>query len=149
MHDLLQDNRNITQMNKVVRDLYLARSEAIKRGEMVTLCKSSSGTACTAASAWHEGWIVFVDRDEDHTLGGDEPVLRVEAAFGVEPTLKLNAFGSTNYISYQPSGITSTNGTFSFCDARGAAKARSVIYYKSGRVRSAKRKADSSALTCP
>ena len=70
-----------SQAKALVASLNFARSEAIKRGGVVSVCASSSGSDC-AADAWSDGWIVFVDADEDATGGagsvdaGDE-VLRV------------------------------------------------------------------------
>src|SRR5688572_9547660 len=43
--------------NELVAGAMLARSEAIKRNAIVTMCVSSSGTACTGGS-WEQGWIV-------------------------------------------------------------------------------------------
>ena len=75
-----------SQAKALVASLNFARSEAIKRGGVVSVCASSSGTDC-AADAWSDGWIVFVDANEDATGGagsvdaGDE-VLRVYQGLG-------------------------------------------------------------------
>jgi len=75
-----------TQAKTLVSSLNFARSEAIKRGGLVSICASASGTDC-AADVWSDGWIVFVDNnaDADGAAGsvdiGDE-VLRVYQGLG-------------------------------------------------------------------
>lgn len=46
------------QANDLMSGAILARSEAIKRNQVVTMCVSSNGTSCTAGS-WEAGWIVI------------------------------------------------------------------------------------------
>jgi type IV fimbrial biogenesis protein FimT len=45
-----------SQANDLVAGAVLARSEAIKRNQTVTLCASSDGATCTGT--WANGWIV-------------------------------------------------------------------------------------------
>ena len=46
--------------------LFLARSEAIKRAQIVSMCRSSDGSSCELDAAdWSVGWIVFVNSDRD------------------------------------------------------------------------------------
>jgi len=40
-------------------DLALARSEAIKRGNSVTVCSSADGNNCLGVTEWRQGWIVY------------------------------------------------------------------------------------------
>lgn len=42
-----------------------ARSEAIKRNGFVVICAIASGLACGRASHWHDGWVMFVDENDD------------------------------------------------------------------------------------
>src|SRR5262245_41211286 len=52
------------RLNGFAGELYgsmqLARSEAIKRNALVTLCTSSDGEECDAAADWQDGWIVLL-----------------------------------------------------------------------------------------
>ena len=61
--DALIRNRLTTYTNDLVGAINYARAEAIKRGQSVTLCKSTTGSACTTTtgSQWENGWIAFVD----------------------------------------------------------------------------------------
>lgn len=54
---VFQNNRLATQANELVTAMNLARSEAIKTGQPVSVCASSNGTACVGT--WVQGWRVF------------------------------------------------------------------------------------------
>src|SRR5690606_34084363 len=70
-----------SQAKSLQSALKYARSEAIRRRSIVTVCGSSTGSDC-AASSWGDGWIVYVDNTGDATGAagsvdaGDE-ILRV------------------------------------------------------------------------
>jgi type IV fimbrial biogenesis protein FimT len=53
----IKGDRDISQINTLLDGLTLARSEAIKYGNNVTICAGNSKT-CAAAN-WANGWIVF------------------------------------------------------------------------------------------
>jgi type IV fimbrial biogenesis protein FimT len=142
----LRNTHITTQVNTFIGHLYFARSEAIKRGRPVTVCKSDSGIACTEDSAWHDGWIVVTDDNGNGKLDGDDAVLRVGSKLEGGTTLTFNAWGvgTNKYVSYAPSGMTMKNGTFRFCNIDGPTYARAVILIQSGRVRTS-----STGVTCP
>jgi type IV fimbrial biogenesis protein FimT len=143
---LLRSTHVTTQVNTLIANLYFARSEAIKRGLPVTLCKSDSGVACAEDSAWQDGWIVITDENGNGELDGDDQVLRVGPKLEGGTTLTFNAWGvgTGKYVSYAASGMTMKNGTFRFCNIDGPAHARAVILIQSGRVRTS-----SAGVTCP
>jgi len=58
--DLVRNNRAATNVNELLTAFSIARSEAIRRGSNITVCRSSDGNACTAGS-WASGWIVIRD----------------------------------------------------------------------------------------
>jgi type IV fimbrial biogenesis protein FimT len=143
---LVKNNRMTTQINGLAVSLNLARSEAVKRGVSVTVCKrNSAGNDCNNAGNWQDGWIVFVDddMDADHAEAGvdgdgsvdaGEQILRVVPALSGGNTL---AFGK-NRITFDSRGFSSGyNGTFSLCDDRGASHAAGLVASNSGRVRQA------------
>lgn len=57
----IASSRVTTSNNDFVSALALARSEAIRRGTRITVCKSADGAACVTTGNWAQGWIVFVD----------------------------------------------------------------------------------------
>jgi type IV fimbrial biogenesis protein FimT len=79
---LLSSNRAATQVNEFVTDLNMARSEAIKRGQRITVCKSPDGGNCTSAGNWDQGWVVFIDVNNDATIADEDDIIRVRAGIG-------------------------------------------------------------------
>ena len=66
-HTLQLDSRRTAVVNGFLHALFLARSEAIKRGQIVSVCRSSDGSNCEPSTrqTGSVGWIVFVNRDRD------------------------------------------------------------------------------------
>src|SRR5690349_7593490 len=62
-HNLALNSERTTTVNTLFHALFFARSEAIKRGEVVTVCKSTDGSTCSSSGTWASGWIVFVNKD--------------------------------------------------------------------------------------
>ena len=152
VNHMMAITRVTTQVNTLMTDLYLARSEAIKRGQRVLLCKSRNGNRCTEDSPWHAGWIVFVDQNDNHIMDEDEQIIRVQQALaGVTVQARLSGGGShaSNYVGYRPDGISGKDGTFTFCVPDAPKKARAIIIYWTGRPRISRLSARKTALDCP
>ncbi|NJN46950.1 MAG: prepilin-type N-terminal cleavage/methylation domain-containing protein [Candidatus Competibacteraceae bacterium] len=136
---IIRNNRIASHTNDFTSSLNLARSEAVKRARRVVLCKSTDSASCDTSSAgWEQGWIVFVDIDNDAAVDSDDEILRVYGApEGVE-TITGNT-NITNYISYTQQGFTRlTSGafqagtlTFSLCDSQN--KKREIVINSMGR----------------
>jgi len=140
------DSRRTAAVNGLLHNLFLARSEAIKRAQVVSICHSSDGQRCDPGFDWSAGWIVFVNRDRD-----DPPVrnaaeeLIVASAGGPGVSIMSNRRG----YSFRPMAQAVVNGTIVFCDPRGSAHARAIIISHTGRPRVAQRDADGKPLRCP
>jgi type IV fimbrial biogenesis protein FimT len=78
-------NRIAAEINGLLGDLQFARAEAIKEGQFVTVCVSTSGTGCTGGPAWEGGWIVFSDPTNTAVVGAGG-VLRVQKTFSGNDT---------------------------------------------------------------
>lgn len=122
------------QINDLVSMIYRARSEAIKRNRVVTVCKSIDKNSC--GGTWSDGWIMFEDNNADGKKDADETKI-TEAELLDNYKLKLSAFGSQTYIRFLQNGLTSYhNGTFTVCPKNGNQKlARGVVFSKTARVR--------------
>jgi len=141
--------RGLARMNDLATSLALTRAEAIRRNRQVVICKSPGGEYCQRkGAAWHEGWIVFVDLDQDRWRSDDEPLIHSQGHGSPGQTLTYAAFGSRHYVTYRPSGFTRTNGTFTLCDARYPDSARALILMKTGRVRTSRVKSNGDPLEC-
>lgn len=144
--DMERNAARDSEVNLFLQAVYLARSEAIKRNGVVSLCPSLDGANCAADdTAWDRGWIVFVngDRDVPAVRDAGEDLLHAYPTWdggsmlANRDTLSFRAFGQ--------SGVTAT---FTFCDARGSRHARAVIISQSGRPRVSDRSPAGTALSC-
>ncbi|MEY3379935.1 MAG: GspH/FimT family pseudopilin [Hylemonella sp.] len=124
--------------------LQLARSESAKRNTRVVVCKSSDGAQCASGGAWEQGWLIFVDANNNASVDPGEPVLRVEK--GVASSLRASGNGLlASYVSYTPWGVTQTIGgayqigTFTLCSqSNSSTEGRQIVIGSSGRVRTQK-----------
>jgi type IV fimbrial biogenesis protein FimT len=98
-----------TQADIFASALRMARSEAIKRGQLVTICASDAPEAaiktCNGASDnWSTGWVVFVDGGTKSTIDGSDEVLAVQQSFpstgGINPPA-----GKKQAISFAANGL--------------------------------------------
>lgn len=85
-----------TQADIFASALRKARSEAIKRGQAVTICPSADPEAATPVCAatstdWSTGWLIFVDRGTTNKAydTGDE-LLAVQQAFPSTGGIKIS-----------------------------------------------------------
>lgn len=106
-------------MNNLISAIHLARSEAMKRSGVVTICPLASATATPPAcatnpgkTAWSNGWMVFIDNQPIGVFGSNDTPLKVEQGSRTgQITVAGNAIVSS--ISFQPIGIsTSDMGSF-------------------------------------
>jgi type IV fimbrial biogenesis protein FimT len=145
---LLQDTRMTTAVNRIMGDLALARSEAIKRNATVTLCKSRDGNSCTDEAAWHEGWLVFADDNNNHDVDAGEMILHVQERLTGDMTLRYGETGAYHYVRYNSTGEAWPGATFTFCDRRGTQNAKAVVVYWTGRPRVSAKTSEGKPLRC-
>ncbi len=145
----LQTNRIRIHINGIVAGLHLARAEAIRRNGTVMVCASRDRDSCTGGTDWSRGWIVFADANRNNRRDRDEPVLHIHSPASPGIQIDFNGAGRNGdrWLHYRPTG-SAKNGTFTICDRRGAAHARAVILYRTGRPRVATRSANGKPLQC-
>ncbi len=154
----VENNRLTAAANELVGALNLARSEAIKRGVRVTVCKSADGATCTTSSDWEKGWIVFVDLNGDGIFDddgdtipcetGEECILRTYEALPTGYTLRTGE-NFDDWVAYLPSGKSQgtsglANDTFRLCHGTDTGTARSIAVSTTGRISVSK-----GATSCP
>ena len=142
---LTRDATRTREVNQFIQGVYLARSEAIKRNGVVSLCPSLDGSTCSPATSWRTGWLVFVndDRDSPAIRDAGEELLRVYPGWD---TGHISANRTT--LSFRSYGQVGVTATVTFCDDRGSPAARAVIISQTGRPRVSSRNASGDALTC-
>ncbi len=148
---LLQSTQQSTQLNTLVAHLNLARIEAIRRSQPVSVCRSASGTDCEGGNTWHHGWIVFADGNNNGVLDEEETILRYGEPLAGGTTVRFGAFGpgGGSYLTYASSGVSMKNGTFTFCHPSGTLAPKAVILNLAGRPRISDKDSSDGPLSCP
>ena len=146
IRDMVLNGRLTSQATELMADLAMARSESSRRGVRVAICKNATGgtanTACSTTSAWTDGWLMFVDTNNDGSLTGGETLLRVHQALPAGTT--LTATPAANFVQARPSGnITPAGTVFKMCDTRTGNVGRTVTIAATGRA------SMSSSVACP
>ncbi len=126
LQNLVANNRLATLTNSMIGALNIARSESVKRNQLVVVRKSGS--------KWKDGWQVFVDSNKNHNLDGGELVIQKYAAlpndYFINPSSSFSA-----YVYFRPDGRSNSNGNFYFCSSNKESLFREVVIHNSGRIR--------------
>lgn len=131
---LISQNRSITETDQLIAAINFARSEAIKRHSIVTLCKSNDGSSCSGQ--WQDGWIVFVDKSAKGQVQAKDDILQVYKSLSKNYLLAWNGSRSESYLQIGPTGSThGQDGTFVLCEKNSAKPAKAVVVSQAGRVR--------------
>jgi len=126
---MVTNNRLTTLANSMVGALNIARSEAIKKNQLLVVRKTGTD--------WKDGWQVFVDANNNQTFDpsstNPDEVL-IQKYDNIATGFFINS-SFTNYIAYRPDGRSNTFGSFYFCSPSQQAKFRKVDIANSGRIR--------------
>lgn len=152
--EMVRDSRIGGDANALARALHLARSEAVKRAEFVTVCPRGGSGGCGGAGDWSDGWIAFVDPTADGedgvaSLDADDEVLARGDPIGHGNSLLVYGVRGSgdapidpaSYLRFHPPGETEWSegnraGSLLLCDGeRGASAARVINVRLSGDVR--------------
>lgn len=104
---LIQSNSMSSGVNTFMSDLRYARSDSIRLGGGVVMCRSDAPEATTPAcgsglgpnnKGWVSGWIVFQDLNTNGDIDANEPILRVQAPIkSVDAILESGTSSSTKF----------------------------------------------------
>jgi type IV fimbrial biogenesis protein FimT len=144
---MFQRSRLASQTADLTSSFAYARSEALKRGVRVTVCKSADPTAaapvCSAGATWNSGWIIFADNTQiagnvAGTVDGADQVLRINQALNGAALTVGAAF--EHWIAFAPTGAAVggsgvANGSFQICQG---VHGQSITVNVMGRVQSNK-----------
>jgi type IV fimbrial biogenesis protein FimT len=126
MQSFRQNSRMIATANDLHSSFHLARSEASRSKNNITICASADSLAAvpTCGGELEAGWIVFEDRDGDIVVDAGEPILRRFPP--VDDSIVINTAGPDDYFSYASTGLGRGNvngtpplATMILCDVRG------------------------------
>ncbi|MGH8598332.1 MAG: GspH/FimT family pseudopilin [Gammaproteobacteria bacterium] len=124
----------------LMSSLMIARSEAIKRGSRVVLCRTENPHAPTPscggeAKNWSTGWLVFIAEDGDSEFDvGTDVLVTVGDATSNGINLRSNGVSDSS-VEFRADGSLTAASTarFVICDERGAAAGRQLNVAKIGR----------------
>lgn len=137
----LTQNQGVTDANIMLTVLDVARSEAIKHNQTVTVCPSSTGSSCDAAGApWAEGyWMYYTPTGGTTTLKTEVPLSKgstITASSSFASSISFNGLGNASVATGSVSGcftVTPNNAT-----TVTPSPTRYVIAYRTGRLYIAK-----------
>lgn len=138
---LTLENRMASELNELVAGMQLARSEALKRGRSVSLCRTANPQAalpvCGTGNGWEAGWVVFADDSTPGVIDSADDLLLIRH---VDTRGKLTLRGDTTLaqnIRFNGSGMAlGSAGNLVACDHRGfGADSRAVIVTSGGLIR--------------
>ena len=144
MSGLVYDNRLTTTANAFVADLNLARSEAMKRGTTVVVCRTDTPFAAAPVCGsgtnkdWAAGYVIFVDEngndaydngiDVDVRIGEPlEGTMTLVSDTDAQTLLSFNRLGGLD--SEPADGVAE----LALCDHRGSASRRLIQVGLTGR----------------
>ena len=127
--------------NNLLFDIYLARSEAIKRNGRVVICKSADAATCATSGGWEQGAILFQDANNNGMRDDHEQIIQREPAFSRDLSISGNN-SVAEYISYDSDGRSKLAsgafqaGTVTLCRHSGdPGDARQIVINADGRPR--------------
>ena len=128
---LLAESRITAKSNLLMAHIQYARHSAVKLQTQVVACPSVDQFHCSG-NRWDQGWIIFVDRNNNRRPDTAADVLRV---VGPDASLLMHS-GGRYRVRFQPGGgAFGTNLTIRVCDPSGRAKPRAVVVSNPGRAR--------------
>ena len=129
---MVQDNALVTETNHLIGDINQARSEALKTGGRVIMCRSANPDAAApvcggTATVWSTGWLVFQDADGNTTYDtGVDTLVKVGSLLGSGVTIRANTVADNLIIAGSGASGEASVARFSICDSRGVAEGREV-----------------------
>ncbi|MDX1799910.1 MAG: GspH/FimT family pseudopilin [Marinobacter sp.] len=132
--DVIISNSVASDRDELFVTLNFARSEAVKRGRAVTVCKSANGSSCDNSLDWTAGWLVFQDDNRDGAKAGTEPAIRAHGALDGQVAVAFS--GTANVITYESRGLllsSASAGTFTFSHSAGSKFDRTIELGVTGR----------------
>lgn len=136
---LVNSRRSAAAVNQLVGAVASARSLAISRGQIVTLCPGRDGR-CLGRNQWHRGFLIFIDHDADGRVDSNDRVVTALPPLGPDDRIYWRSFRNRSFLQFHPRGFTRwQNGTFLYCPGNGdAGAARLAVINVQGRVRLAR-----------
>lgn len=136
MLDWLLHGRSAAALNQMLGAVQTARHAAVTLRAPVTLCPGKGGQ-CGHRDSWHEGMLIFTDRNMNRRPDADDVIVTALPALHANDRIRWRSFRNRSTLTIRPTGLTDwQNGSFTYCQ-QGAdiTKARVLILNSAGRAR--------------
>ena len=135
----VQGTRASAALNQMIGAVQYTRHAAVTHRTTATLCPGSAGR-CGRRNTWHDGGIVFLDRNRNGRIDGPDRILRVFPPLPPGHRIYWRSFRNRSYLSINSRGLTDwQNGHLQYCPPDGDPRhARQVIVNAQARVRRAR-----------
>lgn len=120
-------------------------SHAAITGSEVVLCPGDAN-GCRSSTDWSGGWIAYADIDGNRARGPNETLLHAQGPLAGRTHLRTT-IGRKRLVFQPNGGNVGSNVTFTLCDARGPAKAVTLVLANNGRLRAGK-PTEAAAVSC-
>ncbi len=142
MSGFVYDSRVSSNVNEFIGAMTLARTEAVKRGRLVTICRSANADAqsptCADGSDWASGWIIFQESSTSANVGSFEsPDELVQRRGTLISGMLAQSSPATSGVTFNSLGeqVGSSTGVMSFDFSVDGKSARKVCINRNGRVK--------------
>ena len=117
-----------TDTNQLVASMNFARSEAITRGDTVTICAANADLdACSGAGNWGAGWVIL-------DSGGN--TIRVMPPLPDNAAVEVNVQNGVGAVVFNRNGFSTNSRTIRLCGPEGdTRRVRGVVVSPDGRIR--------------
>lgn len=107
--------------NSFVASANMARSEAIKRNAVITMCVSADGASCATTGGWEQGWMVACKTTSPSTacdgVGPNWIVFHRQQPVSSGFKISEASTPSVRSVSFMPTGVGATQAALTICRA--------------------------------
>jgi type IV fimbrial biogenesis protein FimT len=112
LRDFLMQQRISAAAQDLQLDVAVARSEAITRGDNVSVCVSNDAVSCTGGS-WNGARIIFVDSNQNGAVDGADRMVRQGTV--PENGVTISSAVAAPFISFNSRGAVNVARVLSVC----------------------------------
>jgi type IV fimbrial biogenesis protein FimT len=127
-HSFIINTRMNAEINSLESALSMARSEAIKRGQTISVCPASSPTAttstCDMGTDWSSGWVILVPNVA--------PPLQISSGVTHGDALKSTSTNTPSYPQFNAAGYTFFQDSITLHDSSNTGSSYHCINFSAG-----------------
>jgi type IV fimbrial biogenesis protein FimT len=112
---LLENHRARSNLNQLYHLLEFSRYQAVIQRQMVTVCPSLDGTACT--TDWSAPVLAFTDSNSNERIDAGDQLLRELTLSLDRQQIIMRASAQRQFLQFKPSGVSNgIAGSLVICD---------------------------------